>query len=130
MLGFEKIDKSFMLKEDNEKEFKEFQTRAIEAQAKEAAAYIGVSDHKMVSDFKKPGFSVKNFRESVYRAARLKEAQSELALGQLLRAGVQNAFNDMYQAVEVTYTAAVREVSSNKRQEFYAPVERIDSLSV
>lgn len=125
MLGFEKIDKSYMLKEENEKGFKEFQTEAVERQAKEAAAYIGVKDHKVVSDFKRPGFSIKSFRESVYRAARLKEAQSELALGQLLRAGVQNAFNDMYQAVEVTYTAAVREVASNKRQEFYAPIERV-----
>ncbi len=123
--GFEKIDKSYNLKENNEKAWKEFQTAAVEKQAKEAAAYIGVKEHKLVTDFTKAGFSIKGFREAVYRAAALREAQSELALGQLLRAGVQNAFNDMYQAVEVTYTAAVREVSSNKRQEFYAPIERI-----
>lgn len=113
------------LQEQNEKEFKAFQTSETERKLVETARTYGINDWKKIFDFKRRDFSAKMFRESAYKVASLREAHAELALGQLLRAGVMNTFNDMYQAVEVTYTSAVREVSSNKRQEFYAPIERI-----
>lgn len=114
------------LMEANEKSHKEFQTSLTESEIKRIAESHGIKDYKKVLDFTRSGFSINKFREGSYAvSARLKEAQSELAFGQLLRAGVQNIFNDIYQAVEVTYTAAVREASSNKRQEFYSPLERV-----
>jgi len=113
------------LMEKNEKVAKDLQAishRAIEQTAKQ----YGITDWKKVLDFNRPDFSIKKFREGAYTVAmKTQEAQSELAFGQLLRAGVQNIFNDIYQAVEVTYTAAVRETASNKRQEFYSPLERV-----
>lgn len=71
-------------------------------------------------------FSIKSFREGCYAVANRKsmEAQAELAFGQLLRAGVQNTFNDLYQAAPTVYEALVKMTGSNKRQEFFAPLER------
>jgi len=114
------------LMEQNEKVMKGFQVSETEKVMKETAARYGITDYKKVLDFNRADFSAKKFREGAYAvASKLKEAQAELAFGQLLRAGVQNIFNDIYQAVEVTYTAAVREAASNKRQEFYSPLERV-----
>lgn len=114
------------LMEQNEKVMKQFQVAETEKALKSTAQAYGITDYKKVFDFSRPEFSAHKFREGAYNVAmKLKEAQAELAFGQLLRAGVQNTFNDIYQAVEVTYTAAVREAASNKRQEFYSPLERI-----
>lgn len=113
------------LMEQNEKIGKEFQLKTTEAEIKRTAETYGIKDFKNVLNLSGSDFSIKKFREGSYKAAKLMEAQAELAFGQLLRAGVQNTFNDLYQAVEVTYTAVVREVASNKRQEFYSPLERV-----
>lgn len=114
------------LMEQNEKVMKQFQVSETEKSIKETAARYGIQDYKNVLSFSRPDFSAKKFREGAYAVAmKTREAQAELAFGQLLRAGVQNTFNDIYQAVEVTYTAAVREAASNKRQEFYSPLERV-----
>jgi hypothetical protein len=111
------------LMESNEKTHKEFQIGRTEKAMKELCESVGIKDFKKVLTM--PGGAQK-FREAAYHiAVKTKEAQPELMFGQLLRAGVQNMFNSDYQAVEVTYTAAVKEVSSNKRQEFYSPLERI-----
>lgn len=113
------------LMESNEKVVKASQDVSLKAIEQTAKQY-GITDWKKVLDFTRPDFSIKKFREGAYTVAmKTQEAQAELAFGQLLRAGVQNIFNDIYQAVEVTYTAAVREAASNKRQEFYAPLERV-----
>lgn len=113
------------LMEQNDKTVKTVQEASIKAIEQTAKQY-GIQDWKRVLDFNRPDFSIKKFREGAYGVAmKTQEAQAELAFGQLLRAGVQNIFNDIYQAVEVTYTAAVREASSNKRQEFYSPLERV-----
>lgn len=85
----------------------------------------GISEKTL--DFTDPNFSIKKFREGAYALVeklKLQEANSETVYGQLLRAGVQNAFNNDYQKVETTYDAVVKTVTSNKRQEFYAPLER------
>jgi len=93
--------------------------------AKVASDY-NIAEIEKVVDFNRPNFSIKAFREASYALSkRLREAQSESVFGQLLRAGVLNQFNDIYQAVEVTYDAVVRQTSSNKRQEFYSPLERV-----
>ena len=114
------------LMEQNEKTMKQFQVTETERNIKHVAEAYGISDYKKVFDFQRADFSAKKFREGAYSVAmKTKEAQAELAFGQLLRAGVQNIFNDIYQAVEITYTAAVREAASNKRQEFYSPLERV-----
>jgi phage major head subunit gpT-like protein len=112
------------LQESNEKIFSEAQTENTKHVLKEVASEFGIKNPEQVFDFTRRDFSVKKFREGAYRVASLKEAQSELALGQLLRAGVNNQFNKLYVAAPVTYTAVVIETSSNKRQEFHAPIER------
>lgn len=115
------------LMESNEKVMRDHHFSLTEAGIKRTAESYGIRDWKKVLDFNSPNFSIRRFREGAYGAIRkmgLSEAQAELAFGQLLRAGVQNNFNDAYAAVEVTYTAAVKESASNKRQEFYAPLER------
>lgn len=124
--GMEKV----ATQEANRKAFKEFHTknhnRLLEGLSK--AYKIPVEDMKKIVDMKRDGFSVKQFREASYALAQrfgLMEAQGETVFGQLLRAGVQNVFNDIYQQVEVTYDAVVRMTQSNKRQEFYAPLERV-----
>lgn len=114
------------LMESNNKIGKDFQLTETQKQIKATCEQYGIKDWQTVLNFTRPGMSAYKFREAAYAVARkLSEAQSELAFGQLLRAGVQNVFNDIYQAVEVTYTAVVREAASNKRQEFYSPLERV-----
>lgn len=114
------------LQEDQRKSFKEMHTGNTKAVLKETADRLGLEQIEKVVDFNRPNFSVKEFRERSYALSRrLKEAQSEATFGQLLRAGVLNQFNDIYQAVEVTYDAVVRQSQSNKRQEFYSPLERV-----
>ncbi|MBL0233235.1 MAG: hypothetical protein IPQ08_06180 [Chitinophagaceae bacterium] len=111
------------LQESNRKNFVAAQQKVTKQITKEACDQHGITES--VLDFSGPDFSIKKFREGAYSLTRsLREANSELQFGQLLRAGVQNIFNDIYQSVEVTYDAAVREAGSNKRQEFYAPLER------
>lgn len=52
----------------------------------------------------------------------LREAISATAQGQLLRAGIQMIANAWYKRYPGTYTQIAATVSSNKRQEFYAPL--------
>lgn len=74
-----------------------------------------------------PKFSFKKLREACIEAERsgeLKEAIAETAFGQLLRAGIQLIANNWYNVVPVIYPGIVQEVSSDKRQEWYAPLYR------
>lgn len=115
------------VQESNRKNTMEFQLTESEKSIKRTCESIGIKDWKKVLDLNDRKFSIERFREAAYAAHRkigLHEAQSELSFGQLLRAGVQNQFNGIYSAIETTYDAAVKEVASNKRQEFYAPLER------
>jgi len=59
--------------------------------------------------------ATKNYRK-------LGEAQPTQAFGQLLRAGIQSIANNWYDRTEVNWPQYVQEVSSDKRQEFYAPL--------
>ena len=60
-------------------------------------------------------WAVKNYRK-------LKEAQPSTAFGQLLRAGIQTLANGAYTRTPVSWPQYVTETSSDKRQEFYAPL--------
>ena len=78
---------------------------------------------KKLLDFKAPRFSIKDFRESVYRHCRnVREADSEGAVSQLLRTGIQLAVNAMYQNVPTNYEKFVDIVPSTKLIELYAPL--------
>lgn len=113
------------LQESNRKSFTDYHTKNHERILKELGSRLNLSEVAKVVDFNRADFSIKAFREQSYALSnRLREAQSEATWGQLLRAGVQNLFNNNYQAVEVTYDAVVKQAQSNKRQEFYAPAER------
>lgn len=115
------------LTEENRKSSREFQVNETEKAIMKTAESMGIKEWKEILDFNRAGFSGKKFIEGAYAVSnkRMMESQAELAFGQLLRAGVQNTFNDIYQKVDVVYHALVREVTSNKRQEFYAPLERV-----
>lgn len=116
------------LYESNMKVFRKIQS-VVKEKAKAIAAQNGIKNFEGILGnwHENPDFSIKKFREGAYKAIarRSTEAQAELQWGQLLRAGVMNTFNDLFQATEVVYPALVRETGSNKRQEFYAPTERI-----
>lgn len=112
---------------DKNKKVTEHLIKLSEANIARDTKALGIKEWKAVLDFERIDFSIKSFREAAYKVVAMKaqEANAELSFGSLLRAGVQNSFNDVYQAIEVTYEQAVRKVSSNKRQEFYSPLERI-----
>lgn len=60
-------------------------------------------------------FATENFRK-------LGEANPGSAFSQLFRAGVQVFANGWYERTDISYTEYVAELSSNKRQEFHAPL--------
>lgn len=64
-------------------------------------------------------FATENFRK-------LGEANPGSAFSQLFRAGVQVFANGWYERTAIEYTAYVAEMSSNKRQEFHAPLYGAD----
>ncbi len=67
--------------------------------------------------------SYRNFRSWAYDHYQdLREANPAAAFGQLLRAGVQVSVNGWYEHTEVSHPNYVFEATSDKRQEFYAPL--------
>ena len=81
----------------------------------------------MEKEMADPNFSWKRVMEScktLEAKGQLKEAIPESMFGQLLRAGIQNIANQWYKIVPVIYPDLVQEVSSDKRQEWYAPLYR------
>lgn len=70
-----------------------------------------------------PSFPWKAVRaEAVQNPGKLHEAQGPAAFGQLLRAGVQLMANGWYKRYPTMYAQVAQITSSNKRQEFYAPL--------
>ena len=55
----------------------------------------------------------------------LREADASSSFTQLLRAGIQQIVNQMYQTVEVTYSDWAKVVASDKDTELYAPLHGI-----
>ena len=106
-----------------------FQTAVMESLAQEIKARyaldINEAKTKELLDFSAPDFSIKNFRESVYRYCKsVRESDNEGALSQLLRSGIQLAVNSMYEAVPTNYEKFVDVVPSTKLIELYAPLYR------
>ncbi len=60
--------------------------------------------------------------EAMLNPGKLHEAQGPAAFGQLLRAGVQLMANGWYKRYPTMYAQVAQITSSNKRQEFYAPL--------
>lgn len=60
--------------------------------------------------------------EAIQNPGKLHEAQGPAAFGQLLRAGVQLMANGWYKRYPTMYAQVAQVTSSNKRQEFYAPL--------
>ncbi|KKM20176.1 hypothetical protein LCGC14_1648070 [marine sediment metagenome] len=60
--------------------------------------------------------------EAMLNPGKLHEAQGAAAFGQLLRAGVQLMANGWYKRYPTMYAQVAQITSSNKRQEFYAPL--------
>jgi len=75
--------------------------------------------------FDSPFFSWKSFREGAYKVAEnLKEANSETAFGQLLRAGINNIANNWYVLAPTVHEKICSMAVSNKAIELYAPLHR------
>lgn len=123
--------KAARLREANVKVWDKEKTRVSEAHRAMIQRQFGIdiaeSELAEWLDFSAPSFSIKEFRESAYKALRaigVREADSESGLQQLLRAGIQNSVNSEYQAVETNYEEIVSVMASNKAIELYAPLFR------
>lgn len=69
------------------------------------------------------GLSFKKLRDFATRNFKaLGESNPSQAWGQLLRAGIQQMANGWYERTQIEGMAYTAEASSNKRQEFYAPL--------
>ena len=106
-----------------------FQTAVMESLAQEIkdryALDINKAKAKELLDFSAPSFSIKDFRESVYRYCKnVREADNEGALSQLMRAGINMAVNSMYEKVPTNYEKFVQVVPSTHLIELYAPLAR------
>ena len=119
------------LRESHNKAWNRMQDRVLESLRNQIKAAYGSDmdimddDFKQTLDFTDPGFSIKAFREAAYKGfARLREANAEGGLSQLLRAGIQMAVNAEYQAVDTNFEEIVNSISSNKAIELYAPLYR------
>ena len=115
------------LRESNIKTQKDFSNCVLESLRGEIKDRYGLDianeGTKKMLDFRAPRFSIKEFRESVYRHCRnVREADMEGTVSQLLRAGIQLAVNSMYENVPSNYDKFVDVVPSTKLIELYAPL--------
>lgn len=70
----------------------------------------------------KEGFS---WQKAAAKMAKFREAEMSQAWVQLLRAGVQNIANNMYQTLETSHEKWVSVVPSSKNTELYAPLQSV-----
>lgn len=114
------------------------QDKLFEAMRKETNEMIGVDigeeDVKAMIDITDPGFSLKGFVHSCEKFAKKRTSAREATGGasvvqQLLRAGIQMAVNNEYQAIETDYEELVQNVTSTKKIELYAPLYRAGYMS-
>lgn len=119
------------LRESHNKSWERMQDRVLESLRGQIRAAYGeemdIKDDEVKSmlDFTDPNFSIKGFRESAYRFfGKIREANAEGGLSQLLRAGIQMSVNSEYQAVDTNFEEIVNSISSNKAIELYAPLFR------
>src|SRR5260221_4997210 len=69
-----------------------------------------------------PGFKWSKVKRKLYEAGKLREADSETAFVQVLRAGVQSLVNSMYMTVPTVYEQWTTTVQSSLLEELYAPI--------
>ena len=122
------------LREGTSQKWDKMQDRVLESLRGQIEKSYGVDikDDEMKSffDFTDPNFSIRNFRESAYKfMGKIREANAESGLAQLLRAGIQMAVNKEYQAVETNFEEIVSYIPSNKAIELYAPLYRAGFMS-
>ena len=117
------------LREAYHEKWDKMQSRVVESMRKQIQSTFGLdieeAEVKEKLDISDPSFSLKEFRESVYEWCRgVREANSEGALQQFLRAGIQLAVNKEYAAVETNFQEVVNFIPSTKLIELYAPKYR------
>jgi len=117
------------LRESTTGKWEKMQAKVLESLQGQIQKAYGVdiedNDMKELLDITDPNFSIKSFRESAYRFfGKIKEANAEGGLAQLLRTGIQLAINKEYQAVETNFEEIVSYIPSNKAIEMYAPLYR------
>lgn len=120
------INASSGLLESNRKLTKRLQGRATEALLESTKAAFGIDMKESASQMQDPFFSMKAFREGVYRKTKgtFHEANAENALQQLLRAGINMIANNWYELVETNHEAAFLTTYSSHAIELYAPLHR------
>jgi hypothetical protein len=117
------------LRESNSQKWGKMQDHVLESLRGqiEKAYGVDIQDEEVskLMDFTDPNFSIKSFRESAYKFfGKIREANAEGGLSQLLRAGIQLSINKEYQAVETNFEEIVGYIPSNKAIELYAPLYR------
>jgi hypothetical protein len=120
------IKTSSGLVESNRKLATRIQDRGITQMLESTKAAFGIDMKESAKHFQDPFFSIKAFREGVYKRARgtFHEANAENALQQLLRAGINMICNQWYELVETNHEAAFLTTYSDKAIELYAPLHR------
>lgn len=117
------------LREANSSKWAKQQDKVVESVGHQIKSQFGLDIKKEsmseMLDISSPDWSLKSFREGVYRAAsKVREFNAEGMLQQLLRAGIQLAVNKEYQAVETNFEEIVNFIPSSKAIELYAPAYR------
>jgi hypothetical protein len=111
------------LKESNRRITKYFlesrHARNVESLKKSYGIDVSKLGESMEND---PGFSIRKLHESVFR--KVGEANSSTALGQVLRAGINNIANNWYEIADTVHDQYVLKTTSNKAIEPYAPMYR------
>lgn len=117
------------LREAHDSKWEKMQSHVLESLRGqiEKAYGVDIKDDEVsgLMDFTDPNFSIRKFRENAYRFfGKMREANAEGGLSQLLRAGIQLAINKEYQAIDTNFEEIVGYIPSNKAIELYAPLYR------
>ncbi len=111
------------LLESNKRITKRFLESRHEKNVKSVLDRYGIDVSKLGESMENdPDFSLKKMHESVYR--KVGEANSSTALGQVLRAGINNIANNWYEMADTVHDQYVQKSASNKAIEPYAPLYR------
>lgn len=120
------IKTSSALMESNRKLVKRLQDRNVSGMIESMKSAFGIDMKEAAEKMQDPFFSIKKFREGVYRKVQgtFQEANAENALQQLLRAGINMIANQWYELVETNHEAAFLTTYSDHAIELYAPLHR------
>jgi hypothetical protein len=111
------------LKESNKKITKYFLESRHARNVESVKRQFGIDVSKLAESMEnKPDYSIRKLHESVYR--KVGEANSASAMGQVLRAGINNIANNWYEMADTVHDQYVQKTVSNKSIEPYAPMYR------